>query len=109
VLLRVFAVVLGLQVSGVGSAAAQAVHAIAGDKAATPEQCPSDRPCDDCPSSCPNCHCSNGILSLVPQVAMAPMGAFVGMRQPRDRVVSNAPIVPEPAGLFRPPCSSAVS
>jgi hypothetical protein len=108
-LLRVLAVVLGLQVSGIGSAGAEAVWLVSDEMAGAPERCPEDHPCDDCPPSCPNCHCSNGIVTVVPTLAMVGVTAFVGVKQRQERIGAVAPLVPDPASLFRPPCSAAVS
>ena len=108
-LVRVFAIVVGLQVSGIGPAAAEVLRGVACESIDTREECPPDQPCDDCPPSCPHCSCASVMLSVVPQVGVAPIGAFIGVRQPREPVARRAPNVPELAGLFRPPCSRAVS
>lgn len=108
-LLRVLVVVLGFQVSGLSTAAAEIVHVVSGEKAGAPEQCPLDGPCDDCPADCPNCHCANRLVSVVPELGPAPLRAFVGVRQPRETVARSVPASPDPSGLFRPPCRTLVS
>lgn len=99
---RVLAVVLGLQVSGAGHAAADLVassHA-AGEQ----EHCPPDGPCDDCPSGCPNCHCPNFMRS----VAAPASDAFAARVLPAlvsERLLYDARAPGDPAlpSLFRPP------
>src|SRR4029079_7659199 len=57
--LRVLALILGLQLSGAAHAATEAIELIASADVKHADACPPDGPCNDCPPSCPNCHCSN--------------------------------------------------
>jgi len=105
-LLRVLAVVLGLQLSGVGHFATELVEAVASEDVHH-ETCPADGPCDDCPPGCPQCHCSNGLRSVAPDAS----GPVAGALETSDRVPAFTPEKPPSPELplpFRPPCSAAV-
>jgi hypothetical protein len=101
-LLRVLALVLGVQLSGVAHFAAEAVEAAFAEEAHH-ETCPPDGPCDDCPPGCPQCHCSNGLRSVAPDAA-SPVASVLetaagGVLAP-SREKPPAPELPLP---FRPP------
>jgi hypothetical protein len=106
-LLRVLAVLLGVQLGGIGHAAADALHETGIILVEEHEECPLDRACDDCPPGCPQCHCSNRVPSV------APLGTFVlASALPRADVTfapteSGSPPRPELPSLYRPPRSSA--
>jgi hypothetical protein len=106
-LLRVLAVLLGVQLGGIGHAAADALHETGIIVVEEHEECPLDRACDDCPPGCPQCHCSNRVPSV------APLDAFVLVSAlPRADVTfapteSRSPPRPELPSLYRPPRTSA--
>lgn len=107
-LVRVLALVLGLQVSGAAHFAADVV-ALVSVEHAEHEQCGADGPCDDCPPGCPQCHCPNALRSVAPPASEAITFAFdvsvVAGHAPSER----APMPPELPGLFRPPQAGLVS
>src|SRR5690242_11987201 len=105
-LLRVLSLVLGVQLSGVAHFAVEVAEAVVSEQAHH-ETCPPDRPCDDCPPGCPQCHCSNGLRSVAPD-ATSPAASVLetavnGVPAPaRDK--PPTPDLPLP---FRPPRSVA--
>jgi hypothetical protein len=109
VALRVLAVVLGLQLSGVAHFVEDAVAAIATGHAEHEDPCPADRPCDECPPGCPQCHCSNTMRS----VAAAPAAPSVLLAETAlsaaVAATSSAPLSPDLPGLFRPPQTALVA
>jgi hypothetical protein len=107
VALRVFAVLLGLELAGVGHAVVDLVECVAAEAGEAHEQCPPDGACDDCPPGCPSCHCANRVTSVAPNRAPLPS---VVETPPADawlrfaeRGVSPGP---EPSSVYRPPRSS---
>jgi hypothetical protein len=107
--LRVLAVVLGLQVSGLAHFVEDAVSAIATGHAEHEDPCPADGPCDDCPPGCPQCHCPNAMRS----VAAAPAAPSVLLSETALSAAvaetSSAPLSPDLPGLFRPPQTALVA
>ena len=100
---RVLALVLGLELAGVAHLADDLVSVVVSGVVPHDEQCPADRPCDDCPPGCPNCHCQNGLPSLVPRlgspmVLTLPVVAIVAFE-----AGARGPLGPELSSLFRPP------
>jgi hypothetical protein len=65
--------------------------------------CENDRPCDDCPTGCPNCHCPTALRSLAARpsfdVAPAQPAGDIGLIVRRR----NAPSGPDLPSLYRPP------
>jgi hypothetical protein len=101
-LLRVLAVVLGMQLSGVGHFATELVESIVADEVHH-ESCPADGPCDDCPPGCPQCHCSNGLRSVPPDAAPA-LASILETSGDGVRASSREkPPSPELPLPFRPP------
>ena len=103
VLLRVVTVLVAMQFSGALHDVSDFVAAVA-ELEHVDDGCPADRPCDDCPAGCPNCHCSNLAGSLV-----APAG-FAELREPlaesllpRPLVGRTVPCGPDLPSIYRPP------
>lgn len=103
VALRVLAVVLGLQLSGVAHFVEDAVAAVATGHAEHEDPCPADRPCDECPPGCPQCHCSNAMRSVVPPVGAPSLLLAETALSAAVAETSRAPLSPDLPGLFRPP------
>ncbi|HEY3493234.1 MAG TPA: hypothetical protein VGK73_01055 [Polyangiaceae bacterium] len=102
-LLRLLAVVLGLQLGGIGHAAADLIESMS-SSAEEHEQCPADGACDDCPPGCPSCHCANRVPSVAANgqplpfaVEPPPLDAWLGL------AANRAPPGPEPSSVYRPP------
>jgi len=106
-LLRVLALLLGVQLGGIGHAAADALHETGIIAAEEHEECPLDRACDDCPPGCPQCHCSNRVPSVAPLAAFVFVRALPGADLPPVLAESSAPPRPELPSLYRPPRSLA--
>jgi len=106
-LLRVLAVLLGVQLGGVGHAAADALHETGIIAVEEHEECPLDRACDDCPPGCPQCHCSNRVPSVAPLASFVVASAFPSADVPFALTESAAPARPELPSLYRPPRTSA--
>ena len=104
-LLRVLAVVLGLQLSGVGHFATELVESIVSEQVHH-ESCPADGPCDDCPPGCPQCHCSNALRSVVPEAA-APVVTVLETSDDVAALTSEKPLSPDLPLPFRPPRTPA--
>src|SRR5690349_18375369 len=105
-LLRVLAVVLGLQLSGAVHFATEVVEAVV-DAGAHHETCPADGPCDDCPPGCPQCHCSNGFRSVPPEAAFPLVRVLETSSDGVPAVSREKPASPELPLPFRPPRSVA--
>jgi hypothetical protein len=105
-LLRVLALVLGVQLSGVAHFATEVVEAVASE-GAHHETCPPDRPCDDCPPGCPQCHCSNGLRSVAPDAASPVASVLEASADGAPAFTRDKPPSPELPLPFRPPRSAA--
>jgi hypothetical protein len=101
-LLRVLAVVLGMQLSGVGHFATELVESIVADEVHH-ESCPADGPCDDCPPGCPQCHCSNGLRSIAPDAIAAVSSVLESSNGVALARTGEKPPSPELPLPFRPP------
>jgi hypothetical protein len=101
--LRVLALILGLQLSGAAHAATEAVELIASADVRHADACPPDGPCNDCPPSCPNCHCSNAPTALTPEPVRAELIALALVPSSTPRVSERTPPSPELPLPFRPP------
>jgi hypothetical protein len=106
-LLRVLAMLLGVQLAGVGHAAADALHVTGIIAQEEHEECPPDRACDDCPPGCPQCHCSNRVPSVAPLVSFVVANALPGADVSFAPTESASPPRPELPSLYRPPRTSA--
>jgi hypothetical protein len=107
-LVRVLALVLGLQLTN-GAHLVEDVVALVTAEHAEHEQCPADKPCDDCPAGCPQCHCGGGLRSVAPPAAEALTIAFDVSVPAAHAPSEQAPIAPELPGLLRPPKIALVS
>lgn len=67
--LRVLALVLALQVTGMLHAATDVASVVFQLEQHEHEQCPNDGSCNDCLAGCPNCHCANAMRLLVPEAS----------------------------------------
>jgi hypothetical protein len=105
-LLRVLAVVLGMQLSGVGHFATELVESMLSDDVHH-ESCPADGPCDDCPPGCPQCHCSNGLRSVAPDAAPAVSSVLESSNGVVPALTRDKPPTPDLPLPFRPPCTVA--
>ncbi len=109
VLVRVFAVVVGLQVSGIGPAAAEVLRGVTCESIDTRESArrislaTTARPAALTAAAQARC------FRWCRKSASRRLALSFGVRQPREQVARRAPNVPELAGLFRPPCNRAVS
>jgi hypothetical protein len=107
--LRVLAVLLGLQTSGVSHFVEDVVAAIATGHAEHEDPCPADGPCDECPPGCPQCHCSNAMRSVVPPTGAPSLLLAETALSAAGDVTDSAPLSPDLPGLFRPPQLSLVA
>lgn len=105
-LLRVLALVLGVQLSGVAHFATEVVEAVA-DASVHHETCPADGPCDDCPPGCPQCHCSNGLRSVAPELASSVASVLETSGPATPTFERQKPPVPDLPLPFRPPRNAA--
>jgi len=99
----VVTVLFAMQFSGLIHGISDVVDAVAvREEGAEHEHCPPDRPCEDCPPGCPNCHC--GVLgSLVPDSPLALRARLPVDSRPHRLEGTQAPAGPELPSLFRPP------
>jgi hypothetical protein len=114
VLLRVVALAVGVQLSGLAPALEELVCA-AKEAVEQGAACPcnepcssdelhsSDEPCIDCPQGCPKCHCPNGLRSVAPEPFAALAPAFPALALGLLDEASQAPPGPDLPSLFRPP------
>jgi hypothetical protein len=101
-LIRVLALVLGVQLSGVAHFATELVEAVVSADVHH-ETCPADGPCDDCPPGCPQCHCSN-VLRSVAVAASTPVVSTLETEGDGILAFSQGkPPTPELPLPFRPP------
>jgi len=101
--LRVLALILGLQLSGAAHAATEAIELIASADVKHADACPPDGPCNDCPPSCPNCHCSNAPTAVTPKAVPAELVALARVPSSTPRVSERTPPSPDLPLPFRPP------
>jgi hypothetical protein len=106
-LLRVVALLLGVQLAGIGHAAADALHVTGVIAQEEHEECPLDRACDDCPPGCPQCHCSNRVPSVAPVASFVLASALPGAEVAFALSESGSPPRPELPSLYRPPRTAA--
>jgi len=108
--LRVLALFLGLELSGAAHAASDLVACVVLQQQTHDDACPADgRPCDDCPPSCPNCHCSNAPVAMPPVALPAPQ-LFAESQSDAVRLTStDAPARPDLPLPFRPPRSAVLA
>jgi hypothetical protein len=102
-LLRVLALIVGLQVTGAGDAAVHAVSLVLPAASAHEDECPLEGPCRDCPPGCPNCHCTNALTSVIPQVGVPSVVLPAAVSASKERLAEREPLVPDRSSLFRPP------
>jgi hypothetical protein len=103
VVLRVFSLVLAIQVSGGFAAAAEIVGMLAPDGCSHDAPCSSDEPCDDCPPGCPSCACASGLRTVVPELGWSVSAPVVALLVEVPRPGRAGPIGPEPSPPYRPP------
>jgi hypothetical protein len=104
--LRVVALLLGMQVSGAVHAVSDLVESVVLHQATHQDACPADgRPCEDCPPSCPNCHCSNAPVAMPPVELASPLLLTESSETSVRLTPSDAPPRPELPLPFRPPRS----
>lgn len=100
--LRVLTLLFAMQFSGLIHGVSDFVGAVAAEGGHEHEQCPPDRPCEDCPPGCPNCHC--GVLgSVLPESPLALLLSLPTDSRPSRVDARDAPAGPELPSLFRPP------
>lgn len=110
VVLRLLAVVLSLQLSGIGEPLTELVCAVACDVPCHhDDESSQDAPCNDCPPGCPSCHCANALVSIVPAPSAALLEAQLLAQPIQLQFSEQAPCSPELSGLFRPPQRDSVS
>jgi hypothetical protein len=108
-MVRVLALVLGLQISGTGHLAADALSlAVPSIASHEEERCPPDGACNDCPAGCPQCHCPNAIGSIVPRADVLEALVFAVSKSPALRIEAQAPPSPVLPLPFRPPRANQV-
>lgn len=107
-LLRLVAFVLGFQLSGVGHFVVDAISVAIVGEAEHDEQCPVDRPCDDCPPGCPSCHCPNTLRSTVPAPTFA-VAAELPLFEVAADPTNAVPVGPDLPSLYRPPRTHTVA
>lgn len=101
-LLRVVALVVGVQLSGL-TPVIDELACLAAEAFEHDEPCPSDEPCSDCSPGCPTCHCSNGLRAVTAEPYFAPAPAFPPPVLVALNEALQTPAVPDLASLFRPP------
>ena len=107
---RVLALFLGIELSGAAHAMKDVVTHVVLGVTTHDDACPADgSPCDDCPPSCPNCHCSNAPVAMPPVAPPSPTLQAVGAFLTVSFASSPAPPRPELPLPFRPPRSSRVA
>ena len=110
-MLRLCAVLLSLEVSGLVHAGLDVVEALRGESTEHAEECDDD--CgDECPPGCPNCHCWRGATSPDPDVSAVVVDAPAVSRASVARVsvvpsAAKAPPGADPSSIYRPPRSRA--
>lgn len=108
-LLRVLALVLGMQLSGTGHLAADALSlALPGVAEHEDESCPPDGPCNDCPAGCPQCHCPNAFGSIAMQGGMPFPVTLPVEKASAPHFDAEAPAPPDLPLPFRPPQAEPV-
>jgi hypothetical protein len=102
-LLRLMVALFSMQFSGALHDATDLVDAVLRVDEPEHEQCPPDRPCDDCPPGCPNCHCAaaGGTLTIAAPLTLRPQ--VLSSSLPLSLHLTQAPAGPELPSLFRPP------
>ena len=101
--LRVLALLLGVELSGAGHLAADALClAVPGLLEHEEERCPPNGPCDDCPPGCPQCHCPN-VIASVPAPSPLALATTDVSKAPSLRIEEQPPTSPELPLPFRPP------
>ena len=101
-LVRVLTALFALHFCGLIHEVSDVVSAVTVGQTHEHEQCPPDRPCEDCPPGCPNCHCGTlGSFALAPRVS----GLLGHVSSAQASLFENAeaPPGPELPSLFRPP------
>jgi hypothetical protein len=110
-LLRVVALVLGLQLSGAAPLLGELVCVIAEasehEGTEQDEECPEGRPCHDCPPGCPACRCASNLRSLAADAHLnalpaRPLASLIAMNDGLMKP-SGAELTPP----FKPPRSSS--
>jgi len=95
-------VLLAMQFGGLIHGVSDVVAAVVTSAEVEHEHCPPDRPCEDCPAGCPNCHC--GVLgSLVPESPLPLLARLPSDSRPPRLEGARAPTGPVLPSLFRPP------
>ena len=108
--LRVVALLLGLELSGAAHAVSDVVATVILHQTTHEDACPADgTPCDDCPPSCPNCHCSNAPVAVPPGELVSPLLCAESGAASVRLMSADAPPRPELPLPFRPPRSSVVA
>jgi hypothetical protein len=105
VLLRLATLIFSLQFSGLIHGVSDIACSLMG-VASEHEQCPVDRPCDECPLGCPNCHCPAPVRlgGWTPSVVVSTDSA--ARAQPLQGLYeTQAPPGPDLPSIFRPPRS----
>jgi hypothetical protein len=108
-LLRMLALIVGLQVTGAGDAAVHAVSLMLPTASAHEDECPLEGPCQDCPPGCPNCHCTNALTSVIPDVGVPSVALPVTASASSELLAEREPLVPDRSSLFRPPRLAAAT
>jgi hypothetical protein len=102
--LRGLGLLLGLELSGAAHAVSDVVACVVLNQQTHDDACPADgRPCDDCPPSCPNCHCSNAPVAMPPVAPPSPLVVADARDTTLELTSSDAPPRPELPLPFRPP------
>ena len=102
--LRVLGLLVGLELSGAAHAVSDVVACVVLHQETHEDACPADgRPCDDCPPSCPNCHCSNAPVAMPPVALPSPLLIAETLGSTLRFTSSAAPPRPELPLPFRPP------
>jgi hypothetical protein len=100
---RLVVVLFSMHFAGVLHDAMDLVQSVATVDQPEHEQCPPDRPCEDCPPGCPNCHCAAAIGTLAVSAPLALTPRLLSSSLPLSLDRTQAPAGPELPSLFRPP------
>lgn len=106
--LRALVLLIAIQISGVASVAAELAAVGVGDVDGCCSDCPFEKDGQECPPSCPSCHCSHGGAALPAPVSATESIAFHHIVHeaiaPPGATVPRPPTLPS---IYRPPRSLA--
>ena len=111
-LLRVFALFVASELSGLAHTGTDVYESFAGHEQHHEADCEEEEAGHECPPGCPNCHCAHASHAVVVLSGLACQTALTPLPTVARRVgfVPYAALVPsgaDPASLYRPPRAHA--